>query len=190
MKRCCSMLRERFREMPAIVHLLDRLEARHLYQACFVLTIDIGEERRQESSTAFITTRCSARGGAARLRAAAGFEPHQIIIYCPSFGCRCRKPRFRCGMEGGELLPLSGSNNEEIRILKEKHKALWKFFVLIDRDVWDRAGSACAARPPNTLEWTMICIPDDFFHIFLSVFSARRRHDADPVFHFAAQHRQ
>ena len=35
-------------------------------------------------------------------------------------------------LEGGKIQPLSGSNNEEIRILKEKHKALWKFFVLID----------------------------------------------------------
>ena len=35
------------------------------------------------------------------------------------------------------------SNNEEIRILKEKHKALWKFFVLIDRAVWDKHESEC-----------------------------------------------
>ena len=41
-------------------------------------------------------------------------------------------------LERGEVRPLSGSNNEEIRILKEKHKELWKFYVLIDRDVWDR----------------------------------------------------
>jgi hypothetical protein len=35
-------------------------------------------------------------------------------------------------------LPLSGSNNEEIRILKDKHKALWRFFVLVDRSAWDK----------------------------------------------------
>ena len=38
----------------------------------------------------------------------------------------------------GGIRPLSATNNEEIRILKEKHKELWKFYVLIDRDVWDR----------------------------------------------------
>jgi hypothetical protein len=37
-------------------------------------------------------------------------------------------------MEGGRVLPLSGSTNEEIRILKDKHKALWKFFVFVDRE--------------------------------------------------------
>jgi hypothetical protein len=36
-------------------------------------------------------------------------------------------------MEGGRIHPLSGSNNEEIRILKEKHKALWKFYVFCDK---------------------------------------------------------
>ena len=38
----------------------------------------------------------------------------------------------------GEIRPLSGANNDEIRILKEKHKELWKFYVLIDHDVCDR----------------------------------------------------
>jgi hypothetical protein len=41
-------------------------------------------------------------------------------------------------LDHGEVRPLSAGNNEEIRILKEKHKELWKFYVLIDRDVWDR----------------------------------------------------
>jgi hypothetical protein len=41
-------------------------------------------------------------------------------------------------LDRGEVRPLSAGNNEEIRILKEKHKGLWKFYVLIDRDVWDR----------------------------------------------------
>jgi hypothetical protein len=42
-------------------------------------------------------------------------------------------------LEGGRLIPLSGSNNDEIRTLKNQHRALWKFFVLIDRDVVDSA---------------------------------------------------
>ena len=41
-------------------------------------------------------------------------------------------------LESGEIRPLAAGNNEEIRILKEKHKELWKFYVLIDREVWDK----------------------------------------------------
>jgi len=40
--------------------------------------------------------------------------------------------------ENGRILPLSDSNNEEIRILKQKHKALWKFYILLDRSAWSR----------------------------------------------------
>ena len=36
-------------------------------------------------------------------------------------------------LPAGTTFNASGSNNEEIRILKDKHKALWKFFVLVDR---------------------------------------------------------
>ena len=48
-------------------------------------------------------------------------------------------------LDRGQILPLSASNNEEIRILKDKHKGLWKFFVLIDRDVWDRRDRVSSA---------------------------------------------
>ena len=53
-------------------------------------------------------------------------------------------------LDRGQLLPLSGSNNEEIRILKDKHKELWKFYVLIDRDVWDRRDRAHSAAAAYT----------------------------------------
>ena len=51
-------------------------------------------------------------------------------------------------LDRAQISPLSGSNNEEIRILKDKHKELWKFYVLIDREVWerrDRVENAAAA---------------------------------------------
>jgi len=41
-------------------------------------------------------------------------------------------------MEGSRIHPLSGANNDEIRILKEKHKALWKFYVFCDKDGYAR----------------------------------------------------
>jgi hypothetical protein len=51
-------------------------------------------------------------------------------------------------------IPLSGANNSEIRILKEKHRALWKFLVLADRgsasrhDSIARAAEAYLEGPP------------------------------------------
>jgi hypothetical protein len=41
-------------------------------------------------------------------------------------------------LDAGGPIPLSGANNSEIRILKEKHRALWKFLVLADRGASSR----------------------------------------------------
>ena len=47
-------------------------------------------------------------------------------------------------MQGGKVLPLSDTDNEEIRILRDKHKALWRFFVLVDRSHWPSTHEALA----------------------------------------------
>jgi uncharacterized protein len=131
-------LRELYTRNTTVAHLLNRLESRQLYRACYVLTVDIGEKRRQEIVSRFhhdLEAREAAEMSIAR---ASGIQPQEIIIYCPSFGMSLPEAEVLVRLEGGQVRPLSGSNNEEIRILKEKHKALWKFFVLIDRGVWDK----------------------------------------------------
>jgi uncharacterized protein len=131
-------LLQRYAENPAIVHLLDSLERRHLYKPCYTLTIDIGEERRRAIVNRFHEDSGQREQAERALAAAAGIEPHQVIVYCPSFGMALPEADVLVRMEGGKVLPLSGSNSEEIRILKDKHKALWKFFVLVDRSAWDK----------------------------------------------------
>ncbi len=132
------VLRERYSKNRAVVHLLDRFEARHLYRASHVLTVDIGESRREEIVQRFHYDAAYREIVEIQIATAAGIEPREIIIYCPSLGMSLPEADVLVQWEGGRLIPLSGSNNEEIRILKDKHKALWKFFVLIDRNVWDR----------------------------------------------------
>ena len=132
------MLRELYTRNPTVAHLLNRLDSRQLYRACHVLSTEIGEKRRQEIVGRFhhdLEAREAAETSIAR---ASGIQPHEVIIYCPSFGMSLSEAEVPARLDRGEVRPLSGGNNEEIRILKEKHKELWKFYVLIDRDVWDR----------------------------------------------------
>ena len=132
-------LRERYTRNATVAHLLNRLEARQLYRACYVLSTEIGEMRRQEIVSRFhhdVEAREAAETSIAR---ASGIQPHEIIVYCPSFGMSLSEAEVPVRLERGEIRPLSAANNEEIRILKEKHKELWKFYVLIDRDVVDQS---------------------------------------------------
>lgn len=131
-------LRQRFAGNPAIQHLLNGIDSRQLYRPCYTLTVDVGEERRKSIVDRFHSDAAQREAAESALAAAAGIAPHQVIVYCPSFGMSLQEADVLVRMDGGRLLPLSGSNNEEIRILREKHKALWRFFVLIDRAAWDR----------------------------------------------------
>jgi uncharacterized protein len=131
-------LRELYARNSTVSHLLKRLEARQLYRACHVLGTEVGEKRRLDIVGRFhydVEAREAAETSIAR---ASGIQPHEIVIYCPSFGMSLSEAEVPVRLDHGEIRPLSGANNEEIRILKEKHKELWKFYVLIDRDVWDR----------------------------------------------------
>jgi len=131
-------LRELYTRNPIVAHLLSCLESRQLYRACYVLGVDIGEKRRLDIVGRFhhdLEAREAAETSIAR---ASGIQPHEVIIYCPSYGMSLSEAEVPVRFDRGEIRPLSAGNNEEIRILREKHKELWKFYVLIDRNVWDR----------------------------------------------------
>jgi HD superfamily phosphohydrolase len=132
------MLQAIYTRNATIGHLLNRLESRQLFRACYVLTTEIGEKRRQEIVGRFHHDLEAREAAEKTIARASGIQPHEIIIYCPSFGMSLSEAEVPARLDRDQILPLSASNNEEIRILKDKHKGLWKFFVLIDRDVWDR----------------------------------------------------
>ena len=148
-------LRELYTRNSTVAHLLKRLDSRQLYRACHLLSTEVGENRRQEIVNRFhhdLEAREAAEMSIAR---ASGIQGQEIIIYCPSFGMSLSEAEVPVRWDRGEIRPLSASNNEEIRILKEKHTELWRFYVLIDRDVWDRrdrvknAAAAPRERPAD-----------------------------------------
>jgi HD superfamily phosphohydrolase len=139
------VLRGRFAGHPAVTHLLRCLDSRQLYRACCVMSLEIGEDRQKE----IVETYHSGAGQREELESeiarGAGLESHQIIVYCPSLGMSLPEAEALVRMPGGAVQPLSESNNEEIRVLKDKHRALWKFYVLADRTASDRYSRVAAA---------------------------------------------
>src|ERR1041385_4926420 len=105
-------LRELYTRNVTIAHLLNRLEARQLYRACYVLTTNIGEKRRLEIVGRFhydVEAREAAETTIAR---ASGIQPYEIIIYCPSYGMSLSEAEVPVRLERGIIRPLSGSTNE------------------------------------------------------------------------------
>src|SRR5262249_58748739 len=81
----CVLL-DRFAKRPEIVHLLSCLERRDLYKPAGVMTIDIGESRRQEIVRRFHEDRLEREALERQLAACAGLETDPVLVHCPSFG--------------------------------------------------------------------------------------------------------
>jgi uncharacterized protein len=141
-------LREAYGSNPAVAHMIGCLESRQLYRACFVLTVEVGESRQKEIVERFHHNPAQREELEAAVAHAAGLRPDQVIVYCPAIGMSLPEAEVLVRLENGKIVPLSDSNNEEIHVLKQKHKALWRFFVLADRAASDRKDrlSAAAAR--------------------------------------------
>src|SRR5262245_50246365 len=105
------MLRELYGRNSTVAHLLRCFQSRQLYRACHVLSTEIGENRRQEIVGRFhhdLEAREAAEKSIAR---ASGIQPHEIIIYCPSFGMSLSEAEVPVRLDRGEIRPLSGANN-------------------------------------------------------------------------------
>jgi len=141
-------LREAYGSNPAVAHMIDCLESRQLYRACFVLTVEVGEGRQKEIAERFHHNPAQREELEAAVALEAGLRPDQVIVYCPAIGMSLPEAEVLVRLANGNIVPLSDSNNEEIHVLKQKHKALWRFFVLADRAASDRTDAlrTAAAR--------------------------------------------
>jgi hypothetical protein len=138
-------LRHRFGGTPGVSHILDRLEARQLYKPAYLLTSGIGIDAQAGLEARFHFSPDQRGSAEAEIARQAGIEPYQVIVYCPSTGMSLSEAEVAVRLDGGRVQPLSGANNREIQVLKDKHRSLWRFLVLVDRSVADRGvlGEVC-----------------------------------------------
>ena len=87
------------------------------------------------------------------LELAYGLPAGSVIIYCPHADMQLKAAKALVAWQDGLILPLEDSPDEsyrqEVRLINERHKALWKFIVYVHPDhvhVKDELGCACARR--------------------------------------------
>lgn len=141
-----ALLRDRYAgSSEGIRYIMTALDSRRLYKPCYVLTVDIGEADKTRLERHYHFAPAGRAEAESVLASDAGLESWQVIVYCPSLGMSLPEAEVPVRMEAGRILPLSGANNAEIRVLKAKHRSLWKFLVLLDRAAWDRSERVRAA---------------------------------------------
>ena len=141
-------LRQRFSDHPAIRHILGRLESRQLYKPCFLATLALGEAQQKELVERYHYGASEREAAEPTIAAGAGLDrppgdrllPVDRDVAARSGGA---------GPHGRRHDPGRCRVAATVRsaFLKEKHRALWKFLVLIDRSAWDRGQTGpCRGR--------------------------------------------
>lgn len=134
---------------PVLARLLDDLRGRRLPKRAYVLTRRIGPERQAELVARFHEDRAERERVEAELEREAGLAPGDAIVYCPAPGMALKEADVPVEVDGGALRSLEDLARPDIEHLRERHRDLWRFYVLVGAGSVDRRAAleaACAAR--------------------------------------------
>lgn len=151
------LLRTRFARNRGVKTLVQRLESRRIYKPVYLISPSVGVDRQADLVGRFHLNENQERETTERLIAKElGVRPEAVILYCPALGMALKEADVPVRADGRKLVSLATLRNPEIEVLKEKHRHLWRFYVLLDPesgDHFDRASEVCESifRSPNEL---------------------------------------
>lgn len=112
--------------------LLDALRGRTLYKRCYLLTRQIGEGAVRELVAQYHDNRDGKRKDAeSRIASALGGQPHKVAIYCSPENMALKEAHMPVLTGPDSLERFSDINSAEIQVLKQQHRAMWKFYVFV-----------------------------------------------------------
>ena len=138
-------LRHRFCDDRSLVELLDDFQERRLFKRCYMISRRIGEDEAQRVVRRYHLNENGARDEAeGRIAEALGVPVHHVALYCAPPGMALKEADVPVTMPGGKMDNLSAFNSEEIRVLKDQHRALWRLYVFVSPRV--KVGLGAAGR--------------------------------------------
>ena len=133
---------------PAVRDLISAFKSRRLFKRCYMLTRTIGEQEVRDLVGKYHYNEDDARTGAeGEIARLLGAEPHHVAIYCSPEEMALKEADVPVIVRTEAPMKLSDLNSAEIEVLKSQHRALWKFYVFLSRDLSDRrekAGEICS----------------------------------------------
>ncbi|HVY60301.1 MAG TPA: HD domain-containing protein, partial [Planctomycetota bacterium] len=142
-----ASLRARFAgRSGALAAVLDRIAARRLYKRAFTLGPSIGAERQADLVRRYHLDRAARAAAEAELAAAVGAAPEDVIVYCPAPGMAAKEADIHVVLDaGGPPRALADLRLPEVDVLVGKHRALWRFYVLLAGERIESAGALARA---------------------------------------------
>ncbi len=134
------VLRSRGANHPAIAALLDGLRRRALYKRAYLLTLGETDQPPTADQQADLERRYHFNTDGARAAAeadlcrAAGLPDGSVIVYCPSAKMSLKEARVQVKIDDATVCSLAELNHPEIKVLLDKHRRLWRFYVFVRSD--------------------------------------------------------
>jgi HD superfamily phosphohydrolase len=134
-----TVLESRFGALATVGHLMRGLRSRKLYKRVFLLTAELSEERRQHFAQLYHHDATRRSRAEAELARACKLKPEHLIVYCPALKMQLKEGRLPVKVDGGPPGSLDQLPVDEIGVLKQRHRLLWRFYVFLSPDQMGKA---------------------------------------------------
>jgi uncharacterized protein len=125
------LLEHRYGRHKVVARLLDSLRSHGIYKRAYVLTRRAGQEHQQALVATYHVDREAREAAEQALTRSCRLHEGELVIYCPSASMALKEARLRVRTDHGPPRVLADLNLPEIRVLKDKHRDLWKLYVFV-----------------------------------------------------------
>ena len=140
-----SLLEFRYSEIPVVRHLLAGLRGRKLYKRVYLLTADLTVERRQEFVRRYHHSAEDRAEAEADIAGSVGLAAEDLILYCPALKMQLKQAHLPVKIDDGPCRMLDELPVDEIGVLQERHRRLWRFYVFLNPAKMKHAEKVAAA---------------------------------------------
>lgn len=143
--RLLMLLEHRFGRNKAVSRLLGHYLSHRLYKRAYVLTRRVGDDAVRELVESYHFDRGVREAAEQALTQKLKLKDGELIVYCPSDRMALKEADVRVRIDAGLPRTLADMVVPEIRVLQEKHRNLWRFYVFVAPEHADKLRSIGAA---------------------------------------------
>lgn len=130
-ERLLTLIDLRWGEDLLIRSLLQALAARQIYKRAYVLTRRIGSLAERQLVARYHVSSASRQAAEEELCGLLNFKPGELIIYCPAAEMQLKEAEVLIKIDPQGPRSLASLKLPEVEVLREKHRNLWRFYVLV-----------------------------------------------------------
>jgi uncharacterized protein len=134
-----SLLELQYGQVRIVKKLLEALRSRRLYKRVYLLTAELPLERRQELVARYHESAHERSEAERELAKTLKLKAEDLILYCPALKMQLKEAKLPVRVDSGPCRMLDSLPVDEIGILQERHRRLWRFYVFLHPDKMDAA---------------------------------------------------